>query len=85
MGTEQVSEREKHRNWIMNPFQWPRMVCPLVNRSGEFHAVGVVLGALPDGSITLYKSNMYETITDDTERVVFQDVDALLDAGWVVD
>jgi len=85
-----ATNRFHHKSMIEEPNRWPYLHLPLKNSQdrepGGFPQCSLTFGPKEDGSILIYKINLWMLpITDETPRETFQDVDALLDAGWVVD
>lgn len=83
-----VASRERHRDMILNPLKWPRLVLPLVRRN-EFSDVALFAPAKnkvdPDKPIKIYFANLWDSKWMERETKEYPNIDALLDDGWVVD
>lgn len=81
-------QRQKEKEFIDNPMGWPMLVLPVKRYNGSG---APELGRMHTGMAwrsaerTVYLATIYEKVTDETERVVYENTDALLDAGWIVD
>lgn len=74
---------------VRDPDQWPQWpVLPMKNREQREHG-SPAIGFLQDTGIAepvvLYHGNIFDGGRDDLATTVFQTVDDLLGAGWVVD
>ena len=83
--------REEDKRDIVRTDTWPCFpLLPMKRRgsNGEEPEIGCLFGYQPnsEGQFVLYKSNMYDFDPNKVnEKEVFETLDQLLDAGWMVD
>jgi len=83
--------REKHREMILDPFKWPHLVLPIKRyRDGGMETALVYAGMerLKEDEPIQVKLNttMFGDLPGlESEMKTYENVDALLDDGWVVD
>lgn len=79
--------RERHRRMILSPYDWPHAYLPLKRyRDGEME-VAILRTAFskPDVEFHIDLNLTIFGPVGESERVVYPNVDALLDDGWIVD
>jgi hypothetical protein len=80
---------ERDREMIENPMRWPNIRLPLKNPSRYDTDIDRAFGVLvtgmtwPSEKRAVHIGNLFMPLGDETEE--YENVDALLDAGWVVD
>lgn len=82
--------REEDKRDILRPHTWPCFpLLPMKRRgsNGQGPELGCLFGHQPNSEgFVLYKSNMYDLDPNKVnEKEVFETLDQLLDAGWMVD
>ena len=81
------SRFERDREMVNNPMGWPQMRLPMKN-PGRYNTEQSNLGWLftgmewPSAERTVYIGNIFGESHDEEQ---YQDTEAMLDAGWVVD
>lgn len=80
-------EQELSRRFLADEDSWPNWPqLPVKSRKetlgGGAPLLGVILAGQP---FTVYVGNMFEPITSETEKRVYLNAFAVVDAGWVVD
>lgn len=89
-------DRARDRDMILNPSKWPILdVLPMTNGMNGTQVLGVIINhcgviGYVDPLNVVWLENMFllpdtfEELEETVERVVFNSVDELLDAGWEV-
>ena len=82
------SRFERDREMVNNPMGWPQLRLPMKN-PGRYNTEQPNLGWLwasmewPGDERTVYFGNIFDRDSSGSE--VYQDTEAMLDAGWTVD
>lgn len=77
---------DQHKAFIQDPDQWPRWPHLPLKRKGSYD-IGYLYGDPPPSGqpITVHVGgNIYHPGLEATKKV-YEDVDAMLDDGWIVD
>lgn len=82
--------REDHRNMILDPYKWPHMSLPLKRfRNGHMETALLWAGMnrLSEDEPLQIKANttLFGNLPGGPDFIDYDNVDALLDDGWVVD
>jgi hypothetical protein len=88
---EEIPEPEKSRRFMANPMQWPGLALPVKNKQrrgpGNFPEMGVMLSERP----TVYLVDLFELSkyngkkVEDIPHKDYDDLQGVVDDGWVVD
>lgn len=89
MSDLETQERERNRAMIEDPMSWPLLVLPMKNSrvpdEDGFPRLGYITAGMTSHEGTERVIHLGPMYAPNGETEAYQDVDALLDAGWVVD
>lgn len=82
-----MAARYASKQMIESPNEWPRWpVLPVKQRTDMTIEPGILFGDPVPGNVKVHHCNMFAiTECSEHEHSAYDSVDALLEAGWVVD